>query len=146
MPVKYEHRLKKQKQKTSILCDTSNDAPSFHLGFYFWCDFLFIQYGGLTDSESATDTYRCLGARGQGQRTGCDTFHWPHELTTRCQGQLLCSYKKGRESKLLYSQPVVKLQEAPQIFMMVDYVRKMSVKKSCTYGEYGLFKHFALVL
>ena len=28
-----------------------------------------------------------------------------------------------------------------QMFEMVDYVRKMAVKKSCTYGEYGSFDH-----
>ena len=26
------------------------------------------------------------------------------------------------------------------MFMMVDYVRKMTAKKSCKYGEYGLFE------
>ena len=27
------------------------------------------------------------------------------------------------------------------MFMMVDFVREMSEKKSCGYGEYGLFEH-----
>ena len=27
------------------------------------------------------------------------------------------------------------------MFMMVDYVKEMSVKKSCKYGEYGLSEH-----
>ena len=26
------------------------------------------------------------------------------------------------------------------MFVMVDYVREMTVKKSCKYGEYGLFE------
>ena len=30
---------------------------------------------------------------------------------------------------------------ASQMNMMVDYVRKMTVKKSCKYGEYGWFEH-----
>ena len=36
---------------------------------------------------------------------------------------------------------VVKLCEATQMLVMVDYVRKMTVKKSCKYGEYGSFEH-----
>ena len=31
----------------------------------------------------------------------------------------------------------VKLNEATEMFMMVDYVREMTVKKTCSYGEYG---------
>ena len=31
------------------------------------------------------------------------------------------------------------------MFVMVDYERKMTVKKSCTYGEYRLFDHFLLL-
>ena len=27
------------------------------------------------------------------------------------------------------------------MFMMVDYVREMTVKKSCKYGKYGMFEH-----
>ena len=30
---------------------------------------------------------------------------------------------------------------ACQMFVMVDYVRKMTVKKSCKYGEHGSFEH-----
>ena len=30
--------------------------------------------------------------------------------------------------------------------MMVDYERKMIVKKSCKYGEYGLFEHLLFLL
>ena len=30
--------------------------------------------------------------------------------------------------------------------MMVDYVREMTVKKSCKYGEYGSFEHLVLLL
>ena len=41
---------------------------------------------------------------------------------------------------------VVKLCEAAQVFEMVDYVRKMTVKKSCRYDELGLFKHLLLLL
>ena len=37
---------------------------------------------------------------------------------------------------------VVKLHGATELFMMVDHVRKMTVKKSCKYGEYGLFEYF----
>ena len=36
---------------------------------------------------------------------------------------------------------VVKLHEAAQIIMMVDYVMEMVAKKSCKYGEYGLCEH-----
>ena len=36
---------------------------------------------------------------------------------------------------------VVKLHEATQMFRMVDYVREMTVKKSCKYSEYGSFGH-----
>ena len=27
------------------------------------------------------------------------------------------------------------------MFVIVDYVKKMTEKKSCEYGEYGLFEH-----
>ena len=27
------------------------------------------------------------------------------------------------------------------MFVVVDYVRKVTVKKSCMYGEYGSFEH-----
>ena len=37
----------------------------------------------------------------------------------------------------LCSQSVVKLHEAAQIFMMVDYVGKTIVKKSCKCSDYG---------
>ena len=36
---------------------------------------------------------------------------------------------------------VVKLHEATQMFMMIDYVRKITVKKYCKYGKYELFEH-----
>ena len=39
------------------------------------------------------------------------------------------------------SHSVVKLHEATQMFLMVEYVKKMTVKKSCKYGENGLFEH-----
>ena len=29
---------------------------------------------------------------------------------------------------------------------MVDYVKKMTVKKSCKYGKYGLFEHLLSLL
>ena len=34
------------------------------------------------------------------------------------------------------------------MFVMFDYVKKLTVKKSCKYGEYGLLEHicFALLL
>ena len=35
---------------------------------------------------------------------------------------------------------VVKLIEATQN-NMIDYVREMTVKKSCNFGKYGLFEH-----
>ena len=35
----------------------------------------------------------------------------------------------------------MKLHEATQMFMMVDDVREMALKKSCKYGEYGSFEH-----
>ena len=36
---------------------------------------------------------------------------------------------------------VVKLHEATQMFVMLDYVRVMTVKKSCKCGKYGSFEH-----
>ena len=30
-------------------------------------------------------------------------------------------------------------------FVMVDYVREMTAKKSCEHGEYGSFKHLLLI-
>ena len=36
---------------------------------------------------------------------------------------------------------VVKWHEVAQAFMMVDYVREITAKESCKYGEYGLFEH-----
>ena len=47
--------------------------------------------------------------------------------------------------KNLGSQSVVKLPEATQMFMF-DYVKEMAVKKSCMYGEYGLYEHFFSLL
>ena len=38
------------------------------------------------------------------------------------------------------SYSVVKLLEAPQIFLMIDYVKKMTVKKPFKNGEYGAFE------
>ena len=35
----------------------------------------------------------------------------------------------------------VKLREATHMFMLVDYVREMTVEKSCKYCEYGSFEH-----
>ena len=32
------------------------------------------------------------------------------------------------------------------MLMMVDHVRKMTVKKSCKYGEYGSFQHLLFLL
>ena len=31
--------------------------------------------------------------------------------------------------------------EAAQMFVMVEYVKNMTMKKFCKYGEYGLFEH-----
>ena len=41
---------------------------------------------------------------------------------------------------------VVKLHEAAQMFMIVDYVREMTVKKSCKYKEYGSLGHLLFLL
>ena len=46
-----------------------------------------------------------------------------------------------RKSWKLCSHSVVKLHGAAEMFMMVGYVREMTVKKSCECGEYGLFEH-----
>ena len=35
----------------------------------------------------------------------------------------------------------MKWHEEAQIFVMVDFVREMNVKKSCENGRYGSFKH-----
>ena len=32
------------------------------------------------------------------------------------------------------------------MFVVVDYVRQMTVKKSCKYGKYGLFEHLLFLL
>ena len=32
------------------------------------------------------------------------------------------------------------------MFLMVDYVKKMTVKKFCKYGEYGSFEHLLFLL
>ena len=39
------------------------------------------------------------------------------------------------------SHSVLKLHEATEMFVMVDYVKEMTVKKSYKYGEYGSFEH-----
>ena len=44
------------------------------------------------------------------------------------------------------SHSVVKLHRAAQIFIMVNYVRKIAVKKFCKYGEYELFEHLLFLL
>ena len=44
-----------------------------------------------------------------------------------------------RESWNLCSYSVVKLHEATEMFTVVDYVRELTEKKSCKYGEYGSF-------
>ena len=38
------------------------------------------------------------------------------------------------------SQSVSKLSEAIEMFVMVYYVREMTMKKSCKYGDYGSFE------
>ena len=44
----------------------------------------------------------------------------------------------------------MKLHEATQMFVMVDYVREMTVRESSKYGKYGSFEHllflFGIVL
>ena len=44
------------------------------------------------------------------------------------------------------SHSVVKLHEASEMFVMVAYVREMTVKKSCKCGEYGSFEHKFVLL
>ena len=34
----------------------------------------------------------------------------------------------------------------PKMFVMVDCVREMTVKKSCKYGEYGSFEHLLFLV
>ena len=36
--------------------------------------------------------------------------------------------------------------KSTQMFVMVDYVREMTAKKSCKYGEYGSFEHLLFLL
>ena len=43
------------------------------------------------------------------------------------------------------SHSILKLHEATKMFVMVDYVREMTVKKSCKYGEYGSFEHLLIL-
>ena len=38
------------------------------------------------------------------------------------------------------------MKQATQIYVMVHYVREMTVKKSCKYGEYESFEHLLLLL
>ena len=49
-----------------------------------------------------------------------------------------------QESWNLCSHSLVKLPKATQMFVMVDYVREITVKKSCKNGEYGSFEHLLL--
>ena len=51
-----------------------------------------------------------------------------------------------RESWDWCSHSVVKLYEVTQMFVMVDYVREMTVKKCCKYGKYGLFEHLLFLI
>ena len=44
-----------------------------------------------------------------------------------------------------FSDSVIKLHVATEMIVIVDYVRDMSVKKSCKYGEYGLLSSALLV-
>ena len=41
---------------------------------------------------------------------------------------------------------VMKLHEATQMFMMVDFVKEVTSKKSSKYSEYGAFEHLLLFL
>ena len=43
-----------------------------------------------------------------------------------------------QEIEDLCSHSVVNLHEATQMFVLVNYVRAITVKKPCKYGEYGL--------
>ena len=45
------------------------------------------------------------------------------------------------ETYNLCSHFAVKLHATTQMFVMVDYVREMTVKKSCKCGKCGLFEH-----
>ena len=40
----------------------------------------------------------------------------------------------------MYSHFVVELHEATEMLVMVDYLRGMTVKKSCKYDKYGSFR------
>ena len=40
----------------------------------------------------------------------------------------------------------MQLYEAIKVFVVVGYVRKMTVKKSCKYGEYGSLEHLLFEL
>ena len=51
----------------------------------------------------------------------------------------LCSLKATGLWKSSHS--VVKLHEASQMLVMVHYVREMTLKNFCTYGENGSFEH-----
>ena len=47
--------------------------------------------------------------------------------------------------RIACSHCMVELHEAAQMFVKVDYVREMTVKKSCKYGEYGSFEYLFLL-
>ena len=44
------------------------------------------------------------------------------------------------------SHSVVKLHEATQMFMMIDFVEKMTEWKCCKYGEYEPFEHLLFLV
>ena len=46
----------------------------------------------------------------------------------------------------LFSYSYVKLHEAAQLFIMVHYVRKLTVKKLCKNGESGSFEQLLFLL
>ena len=97
-----------------------------------WCDFMKYMFNSVMCQDICEPICVILGMLLNTTKLYCLIPVWMTLMFT--QGH------RVRESWNLCSHCVVKLHEAAQLFMMVDYVRKMTVKKSCKYGEYGLFE------
>ena len=56
---------------------------------------------------------------------------------------LLCTqgHRVTRKLENLCCHFVIKFHETTKMFLMVNYKRRMTLKKSCRYGEYGSFEH-----
>ena len=72
----------------------------------------------------------------------CEPIYFKHGMKldiTICTNLDVHSRSQRYGKARLCSHSVVKLHEAAQMFMMVDYVREMTEKNSRKNGEYGSF-------